>query len=75
MNKECTEHKWVHKETSKIREMYRYSNSFYQTDFYFCEKCLEEKEVSKYWSGNDAEVRRNAPEWVKAGNFQKIDML
>jgi len=67
---EC-EHKFVHRETTKLRISYGRSDSivenFKQTSYYFCEKCLEEKKVEKEWSGQTH--YSDCPDWVKDGNF------
>ena len=40
------EHKWVHLETIR-NEIFTpgYSNEFKRVDIYYCEKCLEQKEI------------------------------
>ncbi len=73
-NKIC-KHKYIHKETdrrcvSNGRSDSR-SKTWYQTDIYFCEKCLEEKEVEKVWCGIEHFLDR--PEWTKIGHFRYIE--
>jgi len=67
----CT-HKWNHKEVIKVMQGYAHSRSatYIQINSYFCEKCLEEKEVRKDWSGIP-DVEEGVPLWVLMGGFVK----
>lgn len=42
----------------------RNSLRYYKADYYYCEKCLDEKVVEKNHFCSDGE-RWNAPEWTK----------
>lgn len=68
---ETCEHKYIHKETVRERISYGRSASncetFKQVDFYFCEKCLEEKVITKQWDGQLH--YSDCPDWVKIGKF------
>lgn len=71
MEKKVCEHKYVHKETIREKVSYGRSSSrsenFIQIDYYFCEKCLEEKTVKKEWCGQLH--YSDCPDWVKNGEF------
>jgi len=51
------DHKFNIKEIDRVRQEYGRSNSrcetWIQSDVYFCEKCLFEKEVKKQWCGQE----------------------
>ena len=66
------DHNWKHKEVAKVVQCYGHSRSatYIQIDSYFCEKCLEEKEVRKDWSGIP-DVEEGVPLWVLIGGFVK----
>ena len=70
-NKKC-EHEYVHKETDRKRQSHGRSDSrsetWIQNDIYFCQKCLEEKTVEKWWCGMEHEHGR--PDWTKVGQFR-----
>ena len=53
------EHKWVHINTAYSKENCGYNTGWYRHDTYFCEKCLEQKTVTK------TEYSRDMPEWYK----------
>lgn len=56
---ECN-HKYVHLETAKwIDSSGTYNNGFFRIDRFFCEKCLDRKEVKK------SEWCRETPEWFR----------
>jgi hypothetical protein len=56
------DHKWVHLESIKKEDgiSYTYCTSLKKVDRFFCEKCLEQKEVVK-----ECEVSRHSkyPDW------------
>lgn len=53
---EC-DHKWVHLETIKRIGSGSYQSEYIKTDRFFCEKCLEQKDIRKEeWS-------RDKPDW------------
>jgi aromatic ring-opening dioxygenase catalytic subunit (LigB family) len=66
------QHKWAHKGTSKIAQTYSCAQSanYIQIDSYFCEICLQEKEVEKTWNGIP-ESEKDVPLWVRMGGFTK----
>lgn len=70
-NKNC-EHEYVHKETDRRRQSHGRSDSrsetWIQDDIYFCQKCLDEKTVEKWWCG--VEHERGRPDWTKVGQFR-----
>jgi len=47
--------------------MGRYSREFVSIDYYFCEKCLEEKSVRKSHRCEDHELS-DIPDWAKIIN-------
>jgi len=53
------EHKWKHKETIRKHDSYQgsYCTTWIKIDYYFCEKCLEEKEKKR------VEDSRETPLW------------
>jgi len=58
-SKSCS-HKWVHRETiRKKKPNGRYNFIFTKIDYYFCEKCLDEKEKCK---SADC-MEESPPEW------------
>lgn len=58
-------HKFVHlRNDSYKRTASRYSWDFVSIDYYFCEKCLEEKQVKKEHHCNDSELYK-IPDWAK----------
>jgi hypothetical protein len=58
-------HKWVYSRSDSYwRETGRNSREYYHADYYFCEKCLEEKVVEKRHSCYDQEAYC-APDWAK----------
>lgn len=62
---ENCEHKFVHlRNDSYYRSASRYSWEYVCIDYYFCEKCLEEKEVKKDVRLGDYELDR-LPDWTK----------
>lgn len=59
------DHKFVHLRNENYkRTTGRYSWEFVNIDYYFCEKCLEEKEVKKHHSCGDYELEQ-IPDWAK----------
>jgi len=45
----------------------RYEDKYVSTDYFFCEKCLENKEVTKQHSGHpDADI----PNWCKVIRYK-----
>lgn len=59
------EHKFVHiRNDSYYRSTSRYSWEYACIDYYFCEKCLEEKEIKKNVRVNDHELDK-LPDWAK----------
>lgn len=59
------EHKFVHLRNENYwRSTSRYSREFVTIDYYFCEKCLEEKEVKKDVRLGDHELDK-MPDWAK----------
>lgn len=50
-------HKWVYQETHYSRGHYGYNDLFIKVDIYYCEKCLEQKEV------RHEEYARDIPIW------------
>lgn len=56
--KKC-EHKWIHQSSHYQRESNGYNDHFKKLDIYYCEKCLEQKEVTK------EEYAREAPLWYR----------
>lgn len=64
MSKACS-HKWVWRRSNSYwRFTGRFSREYYYADYYFCEKCLEEKIVEKRHTCYDSEVR-NLPDWAR----------
>lgn len=55
-------HKFVQLRTESWYDATRYTNSYYLVDYYFCEKCLEEKKVEK--SAIDVSIYKDAPDWA-----------
>jgi hypothetical protein len=53
------EHKWVHINTAYSQESRGYNTDWNRHDTYFCEKCLEQKTVTK------TECSREKPEWYR----------
>ena len=59
-------HKFVHKGTDSFYQSNsRYSFKYTLIDYYFCEKCLEEKEIKKEVILNDGEISYKMPDWAK----------
>lgn len=54
-------HKFVHLRTESWYDAYRYANHYYLVDLYFCEKCLEEKKVSK---DEYVSIYKETPDWA-----------
>jgi hypothetical protein len=64
MSAESCEHKFVHlRNESFKRTTGRYSWEFKSTDYYFCEKCLQEKEIVKHHSCGDYQLDK-IPDWA-----------
>lgn len=64
---ENCEHKFVYLRSESYWQYCgrnRNSRDYYHADYYFCEKCLEEKKLEKRYSCYDSEIY-NAPEWAK----------
>ncbi len=60
----CT-HKFVHRDQkSYYQSNSRFSWKYVQVDYYFCEKCLEEKEQKKEIILDDSEIDKK-PDWAK----------
>ena len=56
-------HKFVHRNNdSYYRAESRYSYKYTSIDYYYCEKCLEEKEVRKEES---VQQGHEVPDWAK----------
>ena len=56
MNNNC-EHKWVYMDPKKYSKYNGYVSTFTRIDKFYCEKCLEIKDIKK--EGYD----RDTPEW------------
>ncbi|NFI05962.1 beta-glucosidase [Clostridium botulinum] len=55
------EHKWIFQESYYKHEFGNFNDLYERIDTYFCEKCLEQKEiVAKH------EYRRGKPYWYKS---------
>jgi hypothetical protein len=56
------DHKFVHLDTTRWTDMSgTYAIGFFKVDRFFCEKCLEQKEVKKEaW-------QRDTPDWYREG--------
>lgn len=61
MTTKCS-HKFVHLRTESWYNKNRYTNSFFMTDYFFCEKCLQERKVEKVEL--DVSIYKDAPEWT-----------
>ena len=62
---ENCEHKFVYSRSDSYWAFDgRNSRRFYHADYYFCEKCLEEKVIEKKHSCYDSEMWK-APDWTK----------
>lgn len=48
---EKCEHKWVFMESIKRKRKRDYGVEYIQTDCFFCEKCLEQKQIIKRYDG------------------------
>ena len=58
-------HKWIYfRSDSYWKSSGRNTREYYHADYFFCEKCTEEKVVEKRHSCYDSDVW-NAPEWAK----------
>ncbi len=58
-------HKWVYSRSDSYwRFNGRNSREYYHADYYFCEKCLEEKVIEKRHSCYDSETWK-LPDWAK----------
>ena len=55
--KEKCEHKWVFLETKRIYDHQGYNDNFVRIDRFYCEKCLEQKDVRREG------YSRATPEW------------
>lgn len=55
-------HKFIHLRTDTWLNKYRYVNSYFLIDYFYCEKCLEEKTVEK--SACDVSIYKDAPDWA-----------
>lgn len=65
MSEEKCEHKFVHlRNESFKRTASRYSWEFVSIDYFFCEKCLEEKVVRKEIRLGDHELPHKLPDWA-----------
>lgn len=65
MSENC-EHKFVHKSTDGFyRSNGRYSWHYCLIDYFFCEKCLQEKEIKKEVTLGDYEIPDKLPDWAK----------
>jgi hypothetical protein len=53
------DHKFVHLDTIKKHDTSGYNTQFIRIDRFFCEKCLEQKEVRK----SEYAYSRETPEW------------
>jgi hypothetical protein len=56
MNEPC-EHKWIFQESHYSKEWGSYQNEYKKMDIYYCEKCLERKEILR------SEYSRGEPLW------------
>jgi len=54
------EHKWVFQESSYSHSLGGYNDTFDRVDTYYCEKCLEIKEINA-----KHENSRGTPYWYK----------
>lgn len=67
-------HKYIHKETDRKCVKNGRSDSrcktWYQTDIYFCEKCLNEEYKERVWCGVPHASER--PKWTCVGYFRTI---
>ena len=61
-------HKFVHLKTESWLNKLRYTNSYYMIEYFFCEKCLEEKLVKKEES---CSIYKDAPEWTIGINHKR----
>jgi hypothetical protein len=65
MDKKCS-HKYVFmRNDSFYRSNGRYSYLYTSINYYFCEKCLDEKETKQEESFGDHQ-RHNLPDWAKS---------
>ena len=51
------DHKWQHQETKKRTRYGRYNSEWIRVDRYYCQNCLEIKELKK------SEYSRQCPDW------------
>lgn len=66
------DHKFVHRNSDSFKaSASRYSWKYTCIDYYFCEKCLEEKEIKKEVVLNDHEIPDKLPDWAKT-IFKKV---
>lgn len=62
---EACEHKFVHLRSESYKQSAgRYAFEFFCNDYYFCEKCLEEKVVKKQHHCGDYQLHL-IPDWAK----------
>lgn len=61
MEKVC-KHKYIHLRTESYYIAYRNSDTYYLTDYFFCEKCLHEEKVIKRESVNHYNEKK--PDWA-----------
>lgn len=60
------EHKYVFRNNDSFyRSMGRYSMEYVSVDYYFCEKCLDEKSVKKDIRLGDYEIPDKLPDWAR----------
>ena len=61
MGTEC-KHKWIFMESICKKTAFGFGIEYTRTDLFFCEKCLEQKQVKKEASQKYGE---SAPDWYK----------
>lgn len=61
MEEKC-DHRFLHLRTESYYKPERYTNSYFLTDYFFCERCLEEKEVKKV--AYDVSIYSDTPDWA-----------
>jgi len=63
MNTNC-KHKWIYSRSDSYKCFERYSYTFYHADYYYCEKCLDEKVIEKRHDCSNSELWK-LPDWAR----------
>lgn len=61
-NKNQCKHKWIFMESVCRTKKHDYYVEYIRTDLFFCEKCLEQKQVQR---NSDQTFDKPAPDWYK----------